>query len=100
MNERHPNRQASWDDLGVAIFLEHSGRRFQVMEYHEAIRHDGPAFELAEVVDGELGPAVVTVLFGSEGADKAETLLTEYALPLPILVSFMTEATQAIRRLS
>jgi hypothetical protein len=35
--------------------LEHGDRRFQAVEYHDAIRHDGLAIELAEVVDGKLG---------------------------------------------
>jgi hypothetical protein len=47
------------------------------MAYHDAIRHDGPALELAELVDDELGPALVTVLFTDAGSSgDAEVRLT------------------------
>jgi hypothetical protein len=39
----------------VEIFLDHGERRFRILAYHDAIRHDGPALELSELVDGELG---------------------------------------------
>jgi hypothetical protein len=78
----------------MAIFLEHRGRRFQVLAYHDAIRHDGPALELAELVNDELGPAVVTVLFRGEDTGETEVLLTEYGLPLPILTAFMAEVAR------
>ncbi|MGC4755431.1 hypothetical protein [Micromonospora trifolii] len=55
--------------------LEYGGRRFQVMAYHDAMRHDGPALELAELVDGELGPALVTITFANESAGGTEVLL-------------------------
>jgi hypothetical protein len=46
----------------------------KVLAYHDAIRYDGPALELAEVVDGEVGPALVTVLFSAAAADEVEVL--------------------------
>lgn len=78
----------------MAIFLEHRGQRFQVLAYHDAIRHDAPALELAELVNGELGPAVVTVLFRGEDAGETEVLMTGSGLPLPILTAFMAEVTR------
>jgi hypothetical protein len=78
----------SCEDPLVTVLLEHGGRRFQAMAYHDAVRHDGPALELAELVDGELGPALVTVLF-ADGAGEDEVLLTDGALPLPILTAFL-----------
>ena len=35
---------------------------------HDAIQHDGPALELAELVNDEVGPALVTVLFTDGGS--------------------------------
>lgn len=58
--------RASCEDPPVTVLLEHCDRRFQVMPYHDAIRHDGPAVELAELINGELGPALVTVLFAED----------------------------------
>jgi hypothetical protein len=78
----------------MTVILDHDGRRFQVIAYHDAIRHDGPALELAELVDGELGPALVTILFRDDSADGAEVLLTECGLPLEILAAFMKEVGQ------
>ncbi|MEU5669655.1 hypothetical protein ABZ749_04630 [Micromonospora sp. NPDC047753] len=79
--------------------LEYGGRRFQIMAYHDAMRHDGPALELAELIDGELGPALVTVTFADESAGGAEVLLTNSCLPLPILRAFMEEAAQEEHRI-
>jgi hypothetical protein len=83
----------------VTIFLEHGGRRFQVMAYHDAVRHDGPALELAELVSGELGPALVTILFADDSAGKAEVLLADCGLPVQILKAFMEEVAQEERRI-
>ncbi len=69
------------------------------MAYHDAIRHDGPALELAELVDGELGPALVIVLF-ADSAGATEVLLTDCGLPLPVLTAFMAEVADEERRLS
>jgi hypothetical protein len=67
------------------------------MAYHDAIRHDGPALELAELVDGELGPALVTVLF-ADRAGETEVLFTDCDLPLPVLTAFMAEVAHEERR--
>jgi len=80
-------------------FLEHRDRRFQTLAYHDAVRHDGPALELAEVVDGELGPELMTVLFFPADAGKAEVLLTSSSLPLPIVTAFLIEAGTEQHRL-
>ncbi|GIM96236.1 hypothetical protein [Paractinoplanes toevensis] len=80
-------------------FLEHGDRRFQFLAYHDAIRHDGPALELAEVVDGEVGPALVTVLFSVADADDTEILLTNSGLPLPIVTAFLEGALLEQHRL-
>ncbi|MEU8332002.1 hypothetical protein [Micromonospora sp. NPDC048839] len=80
--------------------LEYGGRRFQAMAYHDAIRHDGPALELAELVDGELGPALVTVTFAGENTGGAEAFLIDSGLPLPILAAFVEEAVREERRIS
>lgn len=79
-------------------FLEHGDRRFEVLAYHDAIRHDGPALELAEVVDGEVGPALVTVLFSAAAAGESEVLLTESGLPFPIITAFVEEAIREQHR--
>ncbi|MEU8283328.1 hypothetical protein AB0C01_03230 [Micromonospora sp. NPDC048905] len=84
----------------MVIPLAYGGRRFQVMAYHDAIRHDGPALELAELVDDELGPALVTVTFAGENAGGAEVFLTDAGLPLPILRAFVEEAVREERRTS
>ena len=68
------------------------------MAYHDAIRHDGPALELAELVNGELGPALVTVLFADDSAGGAGVLLADCGLPLQILTAFMDEVVQEERR--
>ncbi|MEV0609454.1 hypothetical protein AB0I61_24090 [Polymorphospora rubra] len=90
---------ASCEDPPVAILLEYGGRRFQVVAYHDAIRHDGPALELAELVDGELGPALVTVLFPDEGTGGAKVLLADSGLPLRILTAFIAEVVQEEHRI-
>ena len=59
----------------MAILLEYGDRRFQVWAYHDAIRHDGPALELAGLVHGELGPALGTVLFADDSAGEAGVCL-------------------------
>lgn len=69
------------------------------MAYHDAIRHDGPALELAELVDGELGPALVTVLFAEGSAGEAEVLFADGDLPLQVLTAFVDEVVQQERRL-
>jgi hypothetical protein len=91
----------AWDDPRMAVALEHGGRRFQAMAYHDAIRHDGPALELAELVDGELGPALVTVLFAADDASPSgsEVLLVDCDLPLQTLAAFMEEVGREERRL-
>ncbi|GAA3764098.1 hypothetical protein [Micromonospora maritima] len=85
----------------MTLLLEHGGRQFHVMAYHDAIRHDGPALELAELVNGELGPALVTVLLADADADADEddALLTECGLPLPILTAFVEAVADERRRL-
>ena len=81
-------------------FLEHGDRRFRILAYHDAIRHDGPALEIAEVVDGEVGPELMTVLFFPADAGKAEVLLTSSSsLPLPIIMAFLKEAGREQNRL-
>ena len=79
-------------------FLEHGDRRFQTLAYHDAIRHDGPALELAELVDREVGPELMTVLFFPPDPGKAEVLLTNGSLPLPIITAFLKEAGREQRR--
>jgi hypothetical protein len=70
------------------------------MAYHDAIHDDAWAIELAELVDQELGPAVVTVLFPSDGVSTdPQVLLGDGSLPLPILTSFMNEVARAERRM-
>lgn len=69
------------------------------MAYHDAIRHDGPAVELAELVSGELGPALVTILFADDSAGEAEVLLADCGLPLRILKAFLEEVAQEERRI-
>lgn len=82
----------------MSIYLQHGGRHFQVMAYHDAIRHDGPALELAESVNGELGPALVTVLFVG-GDDGTEVVLSECGLPLPVFTAFMAEVVREDSRI-
>ncbi len=54
------------------------------MTYHDAVHGDRWAIELAELVDDELGPALVTVLFADDGSSAdAEVLLDDGRLPLP-----------------
>ena len=67
--------------------------------YHDAIRHDGPALELAELVNGELSPAFVTILFADDTAGGAEVLLAGCGLPLQILTAFMDIVAQEERRI-
>jgi hypothetical protein len=69
------------------------------MAYHDAIRHDGPALELAELVNGELGPALITILFADDSAGEGEVLLADCGLPLQILTAFMEEVAQEVRRI-
>jgi hypothetical protein len=93
-------RRALCEDPPVTVLLEHDHRRFQVTAYHDAIRHDCPALELAELVNDELGPALVTVLFAEDGiSGSAEILLANCGLPLTILAAFMEEVVQEERRL-
>src|SRR4051794_31389521 len=81
------------DQAMTTSSLYYGHRQFQILAYHDAIRHDGSALELAELVDGELGPALMTVLFSSDDpAEAAEVLLTECTLPQSILAAFMEEA--------
>lgn len=75
------------EDSRMSVHLQHGGRHFHVMAYHDAMRHDGPALELAEFMNGELGPALAIVLFVGEG----EVLLSEGGLPLPVLTAFMAQ---------
>jgi hypothetical protein len=70
------------------------------MAYHDAVRHDGPALELAELVNDELGPALVTALLANDGSSgDAEVLLTSCSLPLKVLSAFMDEVVREERRL-
>ncbi|BCB76730.1 hypothetical protein GCM10022251_50040 [Phytohabitans flavus] len=69
------------------------------MAYHDAIRHDGPALELAELVDGELGPELVTTLFADDSAGEAQVLLADCSLPLKILAAFMEQVALEERRI-
>jgi hypothetical protein len=85
----------------VTESLEHGERRFQTMAHHDAVQGDRWAVELAELVDHELGPALVTVLFPDDGSPvDAEALLDHGSLPLPVLVSFLARVAQEQRRLS
>ncbi|MEV0718152.1 hypothetical protein [Asanoa sp. NPDC050611] len=79
----------------MEVLLEHGGRRFVVLAYHDAVHHDGPALELAELVDGELGPSLVTVLF----QDSSDVLLADAGLPLAVLTAFMAEVAREGARL-
>jgi hypothetical protein len=83
----------------VETLIDHGGRRFQIMAYHDAVRHDGPALELAELVDGELGPALVTALFAGDSVGDTTVLLADSELPLPILITFMAAIAQENGRL-
>jgi hypothetical protein len=84
----------------VTVLLEHGHRRFQVTAYHDAILHDGPALELAELVNGELGPALATVLFAEDGTSGgAEVLLASGGLPLTVLAAFLEQVVREERRL-
>jgi hypothetical protein len=82
----------------VTVILEHGGRRFQVMAYHDAMRYDGPGLELAELVNGELGSALVTILFAEDSVGESEVLLADCGLPLLILTAFMEEVAQEEHR--
>jgi hypothetical protein len=62
--------------------IVHGQRRFQVMSYSDAINDDAWTVELAEVVDGELGPAVLTVLFPSDQIADPRVLVDGGSLPL------------------
>lgn len=83
----------SCDHLWVTKLLTHGERQFQAMAYHDAVQGDSWAIELAELVDGELGPSVVTVLFGDEPGQSARVLVGDGDLPLPVLRAFMVEVT-------
>jgi hypothetical protein len=52
------------------------------MAYHDAMRDDAPALELAELNDGELGPSLVTALFAKDGAAGRDEVLLESCVPL------------------
>jgi hypothetical protein len=55
---------------------------------------------LAELAGGELGPALVTVLFSADGrSGESEVLLASSDLPLKILAGFMEEVLREERRL-
>lgn len=67
------------------------------MAYDYAI-NESPALELAELVDGELGPALVTAHFATDdNAGEAQNLLTICSRPLKTLTAFMTQAAQEDR---
>ena len=85
----------------MTFHLDHGDRRFQVLPYHDAVRHDGPALELAELVDGEVGPEIVTVLLSPDDVDagEARVLLTDGSLPLSVIMAFLEEAVREQRRL-
>ena len=46
----------------MTVPLGEGDLRYQFLAYHDAVRHDGPAPELAEVVDGEAGPASLILI--------------------------------------
>jgi hypothetical protein len=99
-DERRRRARGACEDLPVTVLLEDGHRRFHVMAYHDAIQHDGPALELAELVNDEVDPALVTVLFTDGGSfGDAEVLLTSGSLPLKILSAFMDEVVREERRL-
>ncbi|WP_405163909.1 hypothetical protein OG203_01940 [Nocardia sp. NBC_01499] len=83
------------DDL-----LEHGQRRFRVMAYDDAIHDDAWAVELAELVDGELGPSIVTVLFPSDETPREpRVLVSQGDLPLPVLQTFLAVVDRESRRI-
>lgn len=84
----------------MTFYLEHGDRKFQILAYHDAIRHDGPALELAEVTDGEVGPDLVTVLFHEVDYSEPEVLLTDGSLPLPIVTAFLEKVLSEQDRLT
>jgi hypothetical protein len=71
----------------MAEWLEHGGRQFQVMAYHDAVQDEAWAIELAELADQELGPSLVTVLFPDDS--EPQVLLYDGKVPLAILTAFM-----------
>ncbi|WP_197001201.1 hypothetical protein [Longispora fulva] len=73
----------------MTTLLTHGERQFQAMAYHDAIQGDTWAVELAELVDGELGPAIVTALFGEDPPTTTRVLTSTGDLPLEILRAFM-----------
>ncbi|GAA1289482.1 hypothetical protein Psi02_17170 [Planotetraspora silvatica] len=84
----------------MTVRLEHGQRQFHVMAYRDAIYDDAWAIELAELVDQELGPALVTVLYPSDGiCTDPQVLLKDSSLPLPILTSFIDEVAREERRI-
>jgi hypothetical protein len=55
----------------------------------------GRRSNFAELVSGELGPALIAVLFTDDGrGGAAEVLLASCDLPLKILVAFLNEVVQ------
>jgi hypothetical protein len=50
-------------------------------------------------VDGELSPALVTVLFSAAAAGETEVLLTESGLPFPVVTAFLEDAIREQHRL-
>ncbi|GLY29702.1 hypothetical protein [Kineosporia sp. NBRC 101731] len=75
--------------------LVYGVRRFRMLPYHDAVRGDRQAIELAEVVDNKLGPALMTVLFADSGdLAGSEVLINEGCLPWPVVSGFMVRAAQ------
>lgn len=84
----------------MAEEIEHGERLFQTMAYHDAIHGDRWALELAELVDDELGPALITALFSDDGSTAdTEILLDQGRVPLPVLTAFLTRVAREQRRL-
>jgi hypothetical protein len=69
------------------------------MAYHDAVQGDSWAIELAELADGELGPAVVTVLFGDEPPATSRVVFGDSDVPWPVLRAFIVEAAAEEARL-
>jgi hypothetical protein len=52
------------------------------------------------MVDGEVGPELVTILFSPADVGNAEVLLTDGSLPLSIITAFFEEAVREQCRLA
>lgn len=71
-----------------------------IQAYPAEFHDDAWEMELAELVDGELGPSLVTVLLPlGQVPEEAQVLLADSELPLAVLREFMTRVAAEERRL-